>query len=852
MKTRPRHRMAWRVLSMILLLALALPTVQAAPWSGEFAWQDSILPDSAAPDTWAWQAGGALADVFLIDGSQGWITGGHGLVLHTTDAGASWSLQPGGTRRGLVTTYFVSAQRGWAAGAGGVIQHTNNSGASWLSQTSGTISDLNAIHFANDQRGWVVGMAGTIRRTSNGGATWAAATSGTTAALHAVQFVDTQRGWAVGSAGTILHTSDGGVSWSAQVSGSDATFYGISFVDAQRGWVVGRTEGGSFHGIILRTLDGGASWTSHRFSAFEALRAVNFVDADHGWAVGAQWSPNEPWRALILRTTNGGDSWSADYVGPLEFQLHSVHFATTSTGWAVGSWGGILGTTDGGASWRFLASPTGDTLAALRFTSTGEGWAVTQRPGEQRPVGVVLHTQDGGGTWSEQWAGRWLDSQKLNALDMIGAGPGWAVGFDGAQQTGLIVSTTDGTSWSPQGSGTAAELTAVDFVDAVHGWALDRSNQVLRTTDGGLSWTTAAPAGLTSLSAIHFVGPQRGWLTGAACSGADGSVACNAVIKQSTDGGASWSTQASLADRTLNGLHMPARQRGWVVGSAGTVLRTVDGVSWIPQNSGIGTNLSAVTFVDDAEGWIVGDAGTILHTLDAGVTWVAHPLPVKVGLRTVSFADRHHGWVGGEDGLILRYTGSGMGLQRAVAASLDDTCVHVASGANQVTSPILRLGRSSSSNFVCSVRFSAVAIPPGSQLVAASLTLFPAGVQTGAPVRLTIYGEATDNAVNFADTNPRANQRPRTAAAVPWTLTDRPDSWFRSPDLVAPLQEVVNRRGWQTGNALALLLVSETSNTYYLDARAYDGNPIRGARLTVWYQPPAPNSHHLWLPFAAH
>jgi len=54
----------------------------------------------------------------------------------------------------------------------------------------------------------------------------------------------------------------------------------------------------------------------------------------------------------------------------------------------------------------------------------------------------------------------------LNAVDFSDANHGWAVGSGGA-----VVATTDGgEKWRPQASQATLDLNAVDFADARHGW----------------------------------------------------------------------------------------------------------------------------------------------------------------------------------------------------------------------------------------------------------------------------------------------------------------------------------------------------------------------------------------------
>jgi photosystem II stability/assembly factor-like uncharacterized protein len=59
---------------------------------------------------------------------------------------------------------------------------------------------------------------------------------------------------------------------------------------------------------------------------------------------------------------------------------------------------------------------------------------------------------------------------------------------------------------------------------------------------------------------------------------------------------------------------------GYVVGYAGTILRTDNGgQTWAPQESGTVQNLYDVFFTDVNTGTVVGEAGTVLRTVTGGV-----------------------------------------------------------------------------------------------------------------------------------------------------------------------------------------------------------------------------------------
>jgi len=80
---------------------------------------------------------------------------------------------------------------------------------------------------------------------------------------------------------------------------------------------------------------------------------------------------------------------------------------------------------------------------------------------------------------------------------------------------------------------------------------------------------------------------------------------------------------------------------------------------------------------------------------------------------------------------------------------------------------------------------------------------------------LTIVGEATDNAVTFDEDNFNENylltDRPQTTAQVEWTVDEDWDIWqpYKTSDIGSIIQEIVDRSGWEEGNAIALIFLPE-------------------------------------------
>ncbi|MDH0863005.1 YCF48-related protein [Mitsuaria sp. GD03876] len=109
---------------------------------------------------------------------------------------------------------------------------------------------------------------------------------------------------------------------------------------------------------------------------------------------------------------------------------------------------------------------------------------------------------------------------------------------------------------------------------------------------------------------------------GLTCSGAEGSGWC-------------WQAPRPLGTVQYDFSFVDANN-GWSVGEQGTILRTTDGgKTWTSQASGVKSTLTAVTFFDASNGWAVGEFGAVLRTTDGGKTWALQPAPSQLGNLTI-------------------------------------------------------------------------------------------------------------------------------------------------------------------------------------------------------------------------
>ena len=208
----------------------------------------ALVPDGT--HGWFWQmpqpAGGpsGLGDVAFSTAQDVWAVGVGGLILHSSDAGATWAPRPTGSDADLWSVSFVDTQNGWACGD--AVLATHDGGATWLDKTPAKdLADgFDDISFVDATHGWIATDDGAVLGTTDGGDTWVRLSLPGYEGAVECDFVDTTHGWAVGDGGHIWETRNGGSSWTPQVSrlGPQGYVGQVSFYDRLHGCVLGYSE----------------------------------------------------------------------------------------------------------------------------------------------------------------------------------------------------------------------------------------------------------------------------------------------------------------------------------------------------------------------------------------------------------------------------------------------------------------------------------------------------------------------------------------------------------------------------------------------------------------------------------
>lgn len=135
-------------------------------------------------------------------------------------------------------------------------------------------------------------------------------------------------------------------------------------------------------------------------------------------------------------------------------------------------------------------------------------------------------------------------------------------------------------------------------------------------------------------------------------------------------------------------------------------------------------------------------------------------------------------------------------------------------------------------------RFTSVSIPNAATIESAVLELLASQDFSDTTVRLRVSANDVDDATAAIDDAAWAQKLAAlTTATVDWSpgawVTD---NWYASPDLAAVIQEIIDRPGWASGNALQLIIRDNGSDSGAKRTfRARDHGALSGPKLTITY-----------------
>lgn len=139
---------------------------------------------------------------------------------------------------------------------------------------------------------------------------------------------------------------------------------------------------------------------------------------------------------------------------------------------------------------------------------------------------------------------------------------------------------------------------------------------------------------INDLFDVYFINDQKGWLVGS-----------KGTIVSTSDGGETWDIQYKDNSKYFKGVFFIDENEGWVIGWHDVLHTTNGGNYWEEQDLPGFLDTEAISFINSDTGWIVGTYKTIYKTTDGGATWMLklNGTPSSPMLNDVFFSDALHG-----------------------------------------------------------------------------------------------------------------------------------------------------------------------------------------------------------------
>jgi hypothetical protein len=323
----------------------------------------------------------------------------------------------------------------------------------------------------------------------------------------------------------------------------------------------------------------------------------------------------------IYLSTDGAQTWTMSSAGLAQSNIFAFATDPASPGTAyAATFDGVRKTTDSGLTWREADSGIPlFTVTALALSPGGPATLFAASNG-----GGLLTSTDGGATWSavssSTFSDKYVSSVVVDPTNPATLYAGTDHPYNGNNPERLFKSTNGGSTWtqtSLNAAGSSVDIVAVNPAQNAQVFAASHGTSGLfQSLDGGVTWTT--------LNTDPACGGVNTILFDA--SGQTMYLATTTGVCRSTDGARTWalSSVANLASvqalcfDPLDASILYAGAMPLTIGGSGGVFASSDGgATWAPVGSGLPADIPVSTLAADGKAQMLyaGTQGSGVATL---------------------------------------------------------------------------------------------------------------------------------------------------------------------------------------------------------------------------------------------
>lgn len=178
------------------------------------------------------------------------------------------------------------------------------------------------------------------------------------------------------------------------------------------------------------------------------------------------------------------------------------------------------------------------------------------------------------------------------------------------------------------------------------------------------TWARQPAGTMAWLHAVYFIDQNRGWAVGS-----------KGTVLQTLDGGNTWKPRGASTNDVVHDIFFTDENNGWLVCAVNIyelktkeqprayLMKTTDGGEHWKRVEIEGIDVDSIlvraVFSSSGRGWTFGEAGTIYTTNDSGDTWTKLQSPTRRLLLGGIFVDDDRGWIVGAGATIIQTSDGG-------------------------------------------------------------------------------------------------------------------------------------------------------------------------------------------------